>query len=261
MSVTRREIVTGAGAAATFGVLGGTVGALWPGRALAAEPGVGSTCMTIVYPAGEGIKFDADYYRDHHLKTIMTLYGKTISRFELRTVAAAPAGAPPSPYAAAVNIWVADLDAFNKKNQEHGPTLVKDVPNFTNGQPSIQYDKILGMMGSPASAMKLGDGCITILYPNSDGMRFDVDYYKGHHMPLIMSLYGKEAIKRFEMRKGDSGQTGGAAKYIGSVNIYVNDAKAFAAAGAAHGKELQADVPKFSSVQPTAIQTTIHGIG
>ena len=24
--------------------------------------------MTIVYPAGDGIKFDADYYRDHHLK-------------------------------------------------------------------------------------------------------------------------------------------------------------------------------------------------
>lgn len=41
------------------------------------------------YPRHAGIRFrcrsaDADYYRDHHLKTIMKLYGKTIQRFELR---------------------------------------------------------------------------------------------------------------------------------------------------------------------------------
>jgi uncharacterized protein (TIGR02118 family) len=224
--------------------------------------------MTIVYPGGDNVKFDADYYRDHHLKLIMSLYGNSIKRFELRTVPpnAAPAiqaapGAPPPPkFSAAVNIWIADLEAFNANNAKHGPELVADVPHFTNVQPTIQFDDVHGMMGEPASAMKVGDTCLTILYPNSAGVRWDVEYYRTHHMPLIMRLYGDKAIKRFELRKGATGQTGGPPPYIGSVNIYINDQKAFDAAGAEHGKTLVADVPHFSSVMPIAFPTTISGV-
>jgi uncharacterized protein (TIGR02118 family) len=225
--------------------------------------------MTIVYPGGEGIKFDPDYYRDHHLKLIMKLYGSSIERFELRTVppmpaaaAAPPAGTPPPPkFSAAVNIWIADLDAFNANNQKHGPELVADVPHFTNSQPQIQLDKVHGEMGEPAGAMKVGDACLTILYPNSDAVKWDVEYYRTHHMPLIMKLYGKDAIKRFELRKGTEAQTGGKPPYIGSVNIYINDQAAFDAAGKEHGPTLVKDVPHFSSVMPIAFPTKIHGIG
>ena len=258
MADNRREFVKAAGAV-TLGMLAAPFGAALPVGVRAAEAAKGN-CLTIIYPAGAGVKFDADYYRDHHLTTIMKLYGKTISRFELRRVAPPAAGAPPAQYAAAVNIWIADLEAFNAKNQEHGATLVKDVPNFTNGMPTIQYDKVEGMAGAPAKAVKLGDACLTILYPNGDGVRWDVDYYRAHHMPLIMSLYKTQAIKRFELRKGDSGQAGGKPPYIGTVNIYINDQKAFDAAGAQHGQTLRDDVPHFSSVQPAAIPTVVHGV-
>ena len=125
----------------------------------------------------------------------------------------------------------------------------------------VNTAEVHGMMGEPASAMKVGDTCLTIVYPNSDGVRWDVEYYKAHHMPLIMSLYGKDAIKRFELRKGATGQTGGPPPYIGSVNIYINDQKAFDAAGKQHGPTLVADVPHFSSVMPIAFPTIIHGVG
>ena len=39
--------------------------------------------------------------------------------------------------------------------------------NFTNSQPTIQFDEVHGMMGSPAGAMKTGDTCLTILYTES----------------------------------------------------------------------------------------------
>ncbi len=164
--------------------------------------------LTILYPAGAGLTFNADYYRDHHLTTIMKLYGKTIQRMELRRVNAPPpppAGAKPPAgprYAAAINIWVTDLDAFNANNQKHGKTLTDDVPNFTNSQPVIQFDRIQGEMGAPRSAPKIGDTCLTILYPNSEGVRWDVDYYRTGHMPLIMRLYGEKAIKRFRAAQG-----------------------------------------------------------
>jgi len=258
---TRRDVLQSAGSAVTLGMLGSS--------AFAADSAKAVHAMTIVYPSGEGIKFDPDYYRDHHLKLIMKLYGKSIRRFELRTVpplpapaTPPPAGTPPPPkFSAAVNIWIADFDAFNADNAKHGQELVADVPHFTNAQPTIQFDDVHGEMGEPASAMKVGDTCLTILYPNSEGVRWDVEYYRTHHMPLIMKLYGKEAIKRFELRKGATGQTGGAPAYIGSVNIYINDQAAFDAAGKQHGPTLVKDVPHFSSVMPIAFPTRIHGIG
>jgi uncharacterized protein (TIGR02118 family) len=253
---TRRSIVKSGGTAVTFGMLAAAFGATLPRGVRAADSARGVSCLTIVYPAGDGVKFDADYYRDHHLTMIMKLYTSTIQRFELRKV-----DAPNQKFAAVVNIWINDLDAFNANNQKHGKTLTDDVPNFTNGMPTIQFDTVHGEMGAKRTAPRVGDTCLTILYPNGDGVKWDVDYYRTGHMPLIMKLYGTKAIKRFELRKGDKNMAGAQPDYIGTVNIYIADAKAFEEAGKAHGQALRDDVPHFSSVMPTAFPTVIHGVG
>jgi uncharacterized protein (TIGR02118 family) len=241
----------------TFGMLAAAFGATLPRGVKAADSAKGVNCLTILYPAGDGVKFDADYYRDHHLTLIMKLYAKTISRFELRTV---PAATPPAPYSAAVNIWIADLEAFNANNQKHGKTLQDDVPHFTNGMPTIQFDTVAGESGAKRSAPKVGDTCLTILYPYQEGAKWDVDYYIAHHMPLIMKLYGTKAIKRFELRKGDKNMAGAKPAFIGTVGIYIQDQKAFGEAGKQHGQTLRDDVPHFSTVMPTAFPTVIHGL-
>ncbi len=260
-SVNRRQVLQGAGSAVTFGMLASAFGAALPRGVNARQSAALVDCMTIVYPAGEGTRFDPDYYRDHHLRLIMELYGKSIARFELRPTVPAAAGAPAVPYAAAINIWIADFAAMQASNEQHSKRLIDDVPNFTNAMPTIQFDKIHGEAGARRSAPKVGDTCLTILYPNQEGVRWDVEYYKAHHMPLIMKLYGRKAIKRFELRKGDAAQSGGAPPYIGSINIYIESQKAFDAAGQKHTKALVDDVPNFSSVMPTAFATRIHGIG
>jgi uncharacterized protein (TIGR02118 family) len=262
ISLSRRTAIKGVGSGITLGMLAAAFGALLPDDVDATQSAAGVDCMTILYPAGEGITFDADYYRDHHLVTIMKLYGKSISRFELRKVAASAPGAPAVAFSAAVNIWIANMAAFDAANAKNGKTLVDDVPHFTNSQPTIQYDKIHGQMGKARNAPMIGDTCLTILYKNADDVRWDVEYYRQHHMPLIMKLYGPDAISRFELRKGDAGQAPGTKPaYIGSVNIYINQQSAFDAAGKEHGPTLVKDVPHFSSVMPLAFPTVIHGIG
>jgi hypothetical protein len=44
------------------------------------------------------------------------------------------------------------------------------------------------------------------------------------------------------------------------VNIYINDQKAFDAAGKEHGPTLVKDVPNFSSVMPNAFPSTLFGV-
>jgi uncharacterized protein (TIGR02118 family) len=265
---SRRALIKTAGAGMTLGAIAATFGGVLSRESDAATSSAGMNAMTILYPTGLGITFNADYYRDHHLKTIMKLYGRSIRRFELRRVptlpapAAGAAGPPPPAYSAAVNIWIADLAAFNAHNAKHGAQLVADMPNFTNAQPTIQMDRVHGEMGDKRGQMRVGDTCLTILYKNGDDVRWDVDYYRTGHMPLIMNLYGREAIKRFELRRGDSGQAPDSkAAFVGSVNIYINKQAAFDAAGQKHGPTLVKDVPNFSSVMPTAFPTAIHGVG
>jgi uncharacterized protein (TIGR02118 family) len=251
-SHTRRAIL----AHGTLGMLAAAFGATLPVGVRAADSATGVNALTILYPAGEGLTFNADYYRDRHLTLIMKLYGSTIQRFELRKVSA-----PNAKYAAAINIWINDLEGFQANNQKHGKTLTDDVPHFTNSRPVIQFDKVHGEMGASRTAPKLGDTCLTIVYPNSEGVRWDVDYYKKGHMPLIMNLYGEKAIRRFELRKGDSGMAPGSkAEFIGSINIYIAHQAAFDAAGKEHGQTLVKDVPNFSSVMPVAFPTVIHGL-
>ena len=91
---------------------------------------------------------------------------------------------------------------------------------------------------------------ITVLYPNTDGVRFDFNYYKAKHATLITRLYGK-GIARYELRRGIAGPDGGKPPYVATINFWIGDQAAFDAAQAKHTAELIADVPNFTNVQPT----------
>jgi hypothetical protein len=74
---------------------------------------------------------------------IMRLYGKSISRFELRRGQPGADGALP-PYVATITIWIADPAAFDAAAAEHQAGLRADVPKFTNATLIAQRDKIVG---------------------------------------------------------------------------------------------------------------------
>jgi len=98
-------------------------------------------CITVLYPNPEGVRFDFDYYRTNHATLILRLYGKGITRYELRKGLSGPDGGRP-PYVATVNFWIGDERAFEEAQAKHTQALIADVPNFTNVQPTIQFDEV-----------------------------------------------------------------------------------------------------------------------
>jgi len=100
-------------------------------------------CMTIVYQNAPDVRFDFDYYISTHMPRIMRLYGKSISRFELRRGQPGADGAAP-PYVATITIWIADGAAFDAAQKEHQAGLRADVPKFTNAVLIAQRDRIVG---------------------------------------------------------------------------------------------------------------------
>ena len=116
------------------------------------------------------------------------LYRGALSRVEMRKPLAAE-GDPPSAYAAIVNFWIGDPERFAKASAEHGQTLVQDKAHFTNSEQKVQSEVVFGVAGKPASAVRIGDRCLTVLYPHDPADRFDYEYYRDHHMTSLLELF------------------------------------------------------------------------
>ena len=130
-----------------------------------------------------------------------------LTRVEMREPLVAE-GEPPSPYAAIVNFWIPDAEVFAKASAAHGQTLVQDKAHFTNSEQEVQSEVVFGEAGKPASAVRTGDKCLTVLYPHDPADRFDYEYYRDHHMTSLIKLFGQEAISRIEIRKSLSSADG-----------------------------------------------------
>ena len=169
-------------------------------------------------------------------------------------------GQPPSPYAAIVTFWISDPEVFAKTSAVHGQTMVQDRAHFTNGEQKVQSEVVFGETGEPASAVRAGDRCLTVLYPHSSTDRFDHDYYRDHHMTSLIKLYGHGAISRMEIRKGLSSPDGrNPPLYSCTASIYVADAQAFAAAASRNHRRVVDDIPHFTTVSPVSFMTDVVG--
>jgi uncharacterized protein (TIGR02118 family) len=248
---SRRHILAAFGSVA--------VGAVTP-RLLADAAGgvsIGMRAFTAIFPAGAGIYFDHDYYRDRHLAVMQRLYGAALTRVEVRRPIIAD-GEPPSPYAAIVNFWIPDPEAFAEASAAHGQTMVQDRAQFTNGVQKVQSEVVFGETGRPASAMRAGHRCLTVLYPHDAADRFDHEYYRDHHMTSLIKLFGHEAIGRMEIRRGLSSPDGrNPPLYSCTANIYLADVEAFAAAASANHQRVVDDVAHFTSASPVSFMTEV----
>lgn len=220
---------------------------------------VGMRAYTAIFPGGAGIHFDHAYYRDEHLAIMQRLYGNTLIRVEARRPLV-PAGAPASSYVAFVNFWIPDAEAFAKASAEHGQKLVQDKAHFTNSEQNVQSETVFAEAGAAASDVRVGDQCLTVLYPYDAADRFDYDYYRDHHMTSLIKLYGREGIKRVEARKGLSSPDGTKPPlYACTANIYVSDPAVFAATASRTHERVSADFAVFTTVTPIAVMTEVVG--
>ena|SRR5690348_5451645 len=87
--------------------------------------------------------------------------------------------------------------------------------------------------------------CATVLYPNKEGARFDVDYYLNTHIPMVSSLLGYS----IEVRRGVSSMSG-PARFLCVATIWVNSLDEFQSLMAKHGPQILGDVPNYTDIQP-----------
>ncbi len=91
---------------------------------------------------------------------------------------------------------------------------------------------------------------VSVMYPNVAGARFDHEYYRDKHMPLLKARMG-DACRHYTVDKGlSSGDLGAAAPYVGMCHIYCESVSAFERAFGPHAKEMTDDIANYTDLKP-----------
>ena len=93
---------------------------------------------------------------------------------------------------------------------------------------------------------------VTVLYPNEEGKKFDLDYYLNKHLPLVQGLLGPMGLQKGEAEKGVSGtDPNQPAPFVAVGHLFFETTDQVHAAFATHGREIMGDIKNYTDIQPT----------
>ncbi|MFT4611446.1 MAG: hypothetical protein ACJA1H_002028 [Glaciecola sp.] len=91
---------------------------------------------------------------------------------------------------------------------------------------------------------------VSVVYPNSEGKKFDMDYYCNKHVPMVATLLG-DSLKGATVEKGIGGSApGSSAPYAGMGNMYFNSVTEFENAFGPNADKIMGDLPNFTDIEP-----------
>lgn len=91
---------------------------------------------------------------------------------------------------------------------------------------------------------------ISVMYPNTPGARFDHDYYRDNHLPLLKARMG-DACLYYTIDKAISGGAPDTpAPYVAMCHIFSESLEAFQAGIGPHAEEIIADIVNYTDLTP-----------
>ena len=100
---------------------------------------------------------------------------------------------------------------------------------------------------------------MSVYYPANGGSRFDHDYYRTRHMPLIQERLGAACL-RYEIDKGLVGrQPGSTPEFVAACHVYSPTLGIFQEAYGPHRAEIVADGPNYTDIAPIVVYSEVIG--
>jgi uncharacterized protein (TIGR02118 family) len=99
--------------------------------------------VSVMYQVGPGHKFDLDYYMKTHVPLVGSLMGPAgLKGAQVLHGIGSPSGDPAGYHIIAL-LEFESLDTFKAAADAHGAAVFGDIPNFTDVQPSLQFNERL----------------------------------------------------------------------------------------------------------------------
>ena len=92
---------------------------------------------------------------------------------------------------------------------------------------------------------------VSVLYPNNEGSKFDMDYFCNSHFPMVQEKLGA-ALKGVSVEQGLGGaEPGSRATYVAMGHLLFDSVDAFQSAFGPHAEAIMGDIPNYTDVEPT----------
>lgn len=99
--------------------------------------------VSVLYPNGEGKKFDMDYYIDKHVPLVSKTLGDALQGASYDKGLGGGAPGSPAPNVAMANLYFNSMEEFGQAFGAAAPTLMGDLPNFTDIAPVVQISEVM----------------------------------------------------------------------------------------------------------------------
>ena len=98
--------------------------------------------VSVMYPNGPAAKFDMHYYLSSHMPMVQKKLGGALKGMAVEEgLGGVPPGSP-APYLASGHLLFESVEAFATAFNTHAESIMADIPNYTNTQPTIQIGLI-----------------------------------------------------------------------------------------------------------------------
>jgi uncharacterized protein (TIGR02118 family) len=97
---------------------------------------------------------------------------------------------------------------------------------------------------------------VSVLYPATEGKSFDHDYYRDTHLAMLREKLG-DALKGISAERGIGDGMGGDPAFVAAVHLDFESAEAFQAAFMPAAGDVVADVPNYTTIQPTMLMSEL----
>ncbi len=98
--------------------------------------------VSVFYPNEEGKKFDMEYYCNKHIPMIQQKLGAALKSVGAEQGLSGVEPGSRATYVAMVHLYFDSVEAFQTAFGPHAESIMGDIPNYTDIQPTIQISEV-----------------------------------------------------------------------------------------------------------------------
>ena len=98
--------------------------------------------VSVFYPNEEGKKFDMLYYLNNHIPMIQEKLGTALKGGAVDQGLAGASPGSPATYIAIGHLYFDSVETFQSAFGPHAESILGDIPNYTDIQPTIQISEV-----------------------------------------------------------------------------------------------------------------------
>jgi len=112
--------------------------------------------------------------------------------------------------------------------------------------------EIAGLARTTAARKEAGNMIkVSVLYPNTEGKKFDMAYYCDKHIPMVKQKLGA-ACKRIDVDQGLAGaQPGSRPSFAAMCYLSFDSVDAFQGAFGPNAEAIMGDIPNYTDIEPS----------